>query len=265
MPYITGIDHDDTVVEMTGVVTRFGSNLVHDNVNLTIHRGEIYGLLGGSGSGKSTLLKEMIMLLQPECGEVRVLGMNLASVSREDAAKLRRRWGVLFQAGALYSSLTVAENVGIKLREYTGLPKKIVDEIVKMKITMVGLPPHAADLFPAQLSGGMVKRASLARALAMDPELLFLDEPTSGLDPVGAEEFDSLIVKLRNVLGLTVIMVTHDLDSIWTIVDRFAVLGEKKVIAQGTLQEVISNPHPVIRKFFLGARGRIRSRNGKQN
>jgi phospholipid/cholesterol/gamma-HCH transport system ATP-binding protein len=207
----------------------------------------------------------MIMLLQPESGDVRVLGMNLASISREDAERLRHRWGVLFQAGALYSSLTVAENVGIKLREYTDLPEKIVDEIVKMKINMVGLPAYAADLYPAQLSGGMVKRASLARALAMDPELLFLDEPTSGLDPVGAEEFDNLIVTLRDVLGLTVIMVTHDLDSIWTIVDRFAVLGEKKVIAEGTLQEVIRNPHPVIVKFFLGARGRIRSHNGKQN
>ena len=265
MPGINGNNHNDIVVEMRGVVTRFGSNLVHDGVNLTIRRGEIYGLLGGSGSGKSTLLKEMIMLLRPQSGDVTVLGMNLSDISRENAEMLRRRWGVLFQAGALYSSLTVAENVGIKLREYTSLPAKIVDEIVRMKINMVGLPVHAADLFPAQLSGGMVKRASLARALAMDPELLFLDEPTSGLDPVGAEEFDSLIVKLRDVLGLTVIMVTHDLDSIWTIVDRFAVLGEKKVIAEGTLKEVIRNPHPVIRKFFLGARGRIRSHNGKQN
>jgi len=258
-------NNSETVVEMRDIVTRFGPNLVHDGVNLTINKGEIYGLLGGSGSGKSTLLKEMIMLLRPESGQVSVLNINLAEISRQEAEELRQRWGVLFQAGALYSSLTVAENVGIKLKEYTGLPAGIIDEIVKMKINMVGLPAHAAELYPAQLSGGMVKRASLARALAMDPELLFLDEPTSGLDPVGAEEFDALIVKLRDVLGLTVIMVTHDLDSIWTIVDRFAVLGERKVIAEGTLDEVIKNPHPIIRKFFLGARGRIRSRNGKQN
>ncbi len=258
-------NNSETVVEMRDIVTRFGPNLVHEGVNLTINKGEIYGLLGGSGSGKSTLLKEMIMLLRPESGQVSVLNINLAEISRQEAEELRQRWGVLFQAGALYSSLTVAENVGIKLKEYTGLPAGIIDEIVKMKINMVGLPAHAAELYPAQLSGGMVKRASLARALAMDPELLFLDEPTSGLDPVGAEEFDALIVKLRDVLGLTVIMVTHDLDSIWTIVDRFAVLGERKVIAEGTLDEVIKNPHPIIRKFFLGARGRIRSRNGKQN
>ncbi len=255
----------ETVVEMKDIVTRFGVNLVHEGVNLSIRRGEIYGLLGGSGSGKSTLLKEMIMLLRPESGLVKVLGMDLSEIDMEEAEQLRSRWGVLFQAGALYSSLTVAENVGIKLKEYTGLPSRIIHEIVTMKINMAGLPAHAARLYPAQLSGGMVKRASLARALAMDPELLFLDEPTSGLDPVGAEEFDALIVKLRDVLGLTVIMVTHDLDSIYTIVDRFAVLGEKKVIAEGTLDQVIKNPHPVIKKFFLGARGRIRSRHGKQN
>ncbi len=255
----------ETVVEMKDVVTRFGSNLVHDGVSLSVRKGEIYGLLGGSGSGKSTLLKEMIMLLRPEAGVVTVLGKDLSAMGRDEAHRLRRRWGVLFQAGALYSSLTVAENVGIKLREYTDMPPKIIDEVVRMKISMTGLPPHAADLYPSQLSGGMIKRASLARALAMDPELLFLDEPTSGLDPVGAEEFDRLIVRLRDVLGLTVVMVTHDLDSIWTIVDRFAVLGDRRVIAQGSLSEVISSPHPVIRKFFWGPRGRLRSRNGKQD
>ncbi len=248
----------DTVIEMRDVVTRFGANLVHDGVSLSVRRGEIYGLLGGSGSGKSTLLKEMIMLLRPESGRVTVLGNDLANIPDDEADKLRRRWGVLFQAGALYSSLTVAENISVKLKEYTGLPESVIREMVRLKINMVGLPQHAASLYPSQLSGGMVKRASLARALAMDPELLFLDEPTSGLDPVGAEEFDSLILKLRDVLGLTVVMVTHDLDSIYTIVDRFAVIGDRKVVGEGTLDEVIKIPHPVIRSFFLGRRGRIR-------
>jgi len=251
------------VIRVSNVVTRFGDNLVHDRVSLSVREGEIYGLMGGSGSGKSTLLKEMILLLRPESGSIRVLGKNLAHLHFEEAAWLRRQWGVLFQSGALYSSLTVAQNVGMKLREYTRLPEKVIDEIVRMKIRMVGLPDHAAGLYPAELSGGMVKRASLARALAMDPRLLFLDEPTSGLDPIGAEAFDQLILKLRDMLGLTVVMVTHDLDSIWTIVDRFAVLGDRRVIAEGTLEEVIRQPHPIVRQFFWGARGRLRSAHGQ--
>ncbi|HHH14025.1 MAG TPA: ABC transporter ATP-binding protein [Thiolapillus brandeum] len=251
------------VIRVSDVVTRFGDNLVHDRVSLGVREGEIYGLMGGSGSGKSTLLKEMILLLRPESGSIRVLGKDLARLRFEEAAWLRRQWGVLFQSGALYSSLTVAQNVGMKLREYTRLPEKVIDEIVRMKIRMVGLPDHAAGLYPAELSGGMVKRASLARALAMDPRLLFLDEPTSGLDPIGAEAFDQLILKLRDMLGLTVVMVTHDLDSIWTIVDRFAVLGDRRVIAEGTLEEVIRQPHPIVRQFFWGARGRLRSAHGQ--
>jgi phospholipid/cholesterol/gamma-HCH transport system ATP-binding protein len=253
----------NTVITVKDVVTRFGDDVVHDGVSLSVRQDEIYGLLGGSGSGKSTLLKEMILLLKPTSGEVRVLGHDLNSIGLAEAASLRHEWGVLFQQGALYSSLTVLENIAIRLKEYTDLPKKLISEIARMKINMVGLPDHAADLYPSQLSGGMVKRASLARALAMDPRLLFLDEPTSGLDPVGAEEFDDLIVELRDMLDLTVVMVTHDLDSIWTIVDRFAVLGDKKVIAEGTLEEVIEQPHPVIRQFFWGERGRLRSGHGK--
>jgi len=253
----------NTIINVSDVVTRFGNKLVHDGVSLSVRQGEIYGLLGGSGSGKSTLLKEFIMLLRPQAGEISVFGQNLLVINRSDAAMLRHQWGVLFQAGALYSSLTVEENVGIKLREYTDLPVKLIQDIVRMKINMVGLPQTAADLYPAELSGGMIKRAALARALAMDPELLFLDEPTSGLDPVGAEAFDNLILELRDILGLTVVMVTHDLDSIWTIVDRFAVLGEKKVIAEGTLDQVRENPHPIVEQFFGGVRGRIRIRNGK--
>ncbi|NOR71753.1 MAG: ATP-binding cassette domain-containing protein [Methylomarinum sp.] len=254
---------NNTVIEVSNVVTRFGENIVHDGISLSVRQGEIYGLLGGSGSGKSTLLKEMIMLLRPQSGQIKVLEQNLSTITRTDAAILRRHWGILFQSGALYSSLTVAENVGIKLREYTDLPLELIQDIVRMKINMVGLPDNAATLYPAELSGGMVKRAALARALVMDPELLFLDEPSSGLDPIGAEAFDNLILELREILGLTVVMVTHDLDSIWTTVDRFAVLGDKKVIAEGILNEVKDAPHPIIRQFFGGVRGRIRRQNGK--
>ena len=252
-----------TIISAANVVTQFGDNVVHDGVSLNVQHGEIYGLLGGSGSGKSTLMKEMIMLLQPVSGKLHVLGHDLMTISRSEAASLQGQWGVLFQHGALYSSLTVMENVAIMLKEYTNLPAKLIREIVRMKINLVGLPDYAADLYPSQLSGGMIKRASLARALAMDPRLLFLDEPTSGLDPIGAEEFDNLILELRDMLDLTVVMVTHDLDSIWTIVDRFAVLANKKVIAEGTLNEVIEQPHPVIQQFFWGERGRLRSGYGK--
>lgn len=254
---------NNTIITVSDIVTRFGTNVIHEGISLSVRRGEIYGLLGGSGSGKSTLLKQMIMLLRPESGEITLLGHDLMTISRNDAASLRHHWGVLFQGGALYSSLTVAENVGIKLREHTDLPKDMIEDLVQMKIKMVGLPPHAAALYPAELSGGMIKRAALARALAMDPQLLFLDEPTSGLDPIGAEAFDNLIVELRDILDLTVVMVTHDLDSIWTIVDRFAVLGEKKVIAEGTLNEVVQAPHPIVKQYFGGPRGQIRSRDGK--
>lgn len=254
---------NDTIITVSDIVTRFGTNVIHKGISLSVRQGEVYGLLGGSGSGKSTLLKQMIMLLRPESGKITLLGHDLMTISRNDAASLRHHWGVLFQGGALYSSLTVAENVAIKLREYTDLPEDMIEELVQMKIKMVGLPQNAATLYPAELSGGMVKRAALARALVMDPQLLFLDEPTSGLDPIGAEAFDNLIIELRDILGLTVVMVTHDLDSIWTIVDRFAVLGEKKVIAEGSLNEVVHTSHPIVQQFFGGPRGQIRSRDGK--
>lgn len=248
---------------MKNVVTEFGVNRVHDGVSLHVDQGEIYGLLGGSGSGKTTLLKEMIMLLAPKMGEITILGQNILTSSDKDKDFLRRQWGVLFQNGALFSSLTVAENVAISLKEYTDIPASLINDIVSMKISMVGLPPHVASLYPAELSGGMIKRASLARALAMDPKLLFLDEPTSGLDPVGAAAFDQLILQLRDMLELTIVMVTHDLDSIWTTVDRLAVLGEKKVLVEGTLDDVIKSEHPDIKAFFRGKRGLTRMQNGK--
>ena len=250
-------------ISVSNIVTRFGQEVVHDGISMSVNHGEIYGLLGGSGAGKSTLLKEMIMLLQPESGEISVLGKQLSTISRNDAASLRRQWGVLFQGGALYSSLTVADNIGIKLREHTDLPATLIEDIIHIKIRMVGLPDFAANLYPGELSGGMIKRASLARSLAMDPKLLFLDEPTSGLDPIGAEAIDHLILELREILGLTIVMVTHDLDSIWTIVDRFSVIGDKQIIAEGTLKEVIENPHPIVKEFFRGPRGLIRSSHGK--
>lgn len=250
----------EAVITMRDIVTRFGENIIHDQVNLSVYAGDIYGLLGGSGSGKSTLLREMIMLLRPASGKIKILGQDILNLGQHDMHELRKRWGVLFQSGALYSSLNVAENIAITLKEYTDLPADLIHEIVIAKIKMVGLPAHAADLFPAELSGGMIKRASLARALAMDPQILFLDEPTSGLDPVGAEAFDNLIVNLRDLLGFSVVMVTHDLDSIWTIVDRLCVLGDKRVVAEGTLDEVMTVEHPVIDNFFKGKRGALRHR-----
>lgn len=250
-------------ITVSNVVTQFGRTVVHDGVNLTVNRGEIYGILGGSGSGKSTLLKEMIMLLRPQAGEISVLGQDILTISRDDAAKIRRKWGVLFQGGALYSSLTVKENIAIQLREYSELSPDLIEDIVIMKIKMMGLAENVANLYPAELSGGMIKRVALARALAMDPELLFLDEPTSGLDPVGAEAFDNLILKLRDILGLTIVMVSHDLDSIWSTVDRLCVLGEKKVIVEGSINEVNESQHALVKLFFGGVRGRIRSQYGK--
>lgn len=239
-----------TVIRVKDVVTVFGENLIHDHLSCSVHENEIYALLGGSGSGKSTLLREMILLGRPLQGEIEVLGYKLNDLSPEQAHDLRRQWGVLFQSGALYSSLTVGENIALLYKEYTDLSPKLTRELIKLKIDLVGLPPHAINLYPSELSGGMVKRAALARALALDPKLLFLDEPTSGLDPFSSRQFDALILQLRDLLGLTIVMVTHDLDTIHHIVDRFALLGEKKVIAEGTLDEVLSINHPLIDYFF---------------
>ena len=238
------------VIAVRDVVTAFGQNLIHDHVSCTVFENEIYALLGGSGSGKSTLLREMIMLGTPQNGRIEVLGQDLSALSYPEAQELRRRWGVLFQSGALYSSLSVGENIALLYHEYTDLPPRLIRELVKLKIDLVGLPAHAIHLYPGELSGGMVKRAALARALALDPKLLFLDEPTSGLDPLSSRQFDTLIRELRDLLGLTVVLVTHDLDTIHHIVDRFALLGEKKVIAEGTLPEVLAIDHPIIDYFF---------------
>lgn len=240
----------EKIIIAKDIVTSFGSTVIHDGLSLTVNKGDIYGILGESGSGKTLLMKEMIMLLKPTSGEMWVLGHNLSDIGYQDAQMLRRQWGVLFQFGALFTSLTVAENIALQLKEYTHISKKMRDEIVKTKISMVGLPVRAGGLYPSELSGGMIKRAALARALAMDPQLLFLDEPTSGLDPIGARNFDALIVELRELLGITVVMITHDLDSIYSIIDRFSVLADKHVVAEGTLENVLQSDHPFVEKFF---------------
>ena len=238
------------VIEVKDVVTRFGERTIHDGVNLHIDADEIYGILGESGSGKSVLMKEMIMLLRPNEGEVSVLGKSLNNISFKEAQKLRSDWGVLFQFGALFSSLTIAENIEVQLKEYTNISKMMRTKLVRSKLALVGLEAHVGAMYPSELSGGMVKRAALARALAMEPKLLFLDEPTSGLDPIGARNFDALIVELRDLLGITVVMITHDLDSIFSIVDRMAVLADKHVVAEGTLENVLQSTHPFVEAFF---------------
>jgi phospholipid/cholesterol/gamma-HCH transport system ATP-binding protein len=238
------------VIEVKGIVTRFGERTIHNDLSLHIDKNEIYGILGESGSGKSVLMKEMIMLLEPNDGDITILGHRLNTIKYKEAQALRREWGVLFQFGALYSSMTIAENIEVQLKEYTNISKEMRSKLVYSKISLVGLDPYVARLYPSELSGGMVKRAALARALAMEPKLLFLDEPTSGLDPVGARNFDNLIVELRDRLGITVVMITHDLDSIFSIVDRMAVLADKHVVAEGTLKNVLQSQHPFVEEFF---------------
>ncbi|MCC8194073.1 MAG: ATP-binding cassette domain-containing protein [Deltaproteobacteria bacterium] len=246
----------EIVVSLRGISNRFGDNVVHENLDLDIYKNEILGLIGGSGSGKSVLLRTMLWLREPQGGTVSVMGVNLKDATREEWECIRRQWGVLFQDGALFSSLTVEENIQAPLREFTTLSKRLMREIAAMKIHMVGLPPEAAKLYPSELSGGMRKRAGLARALAFDPALLFLDEPTAGLDPLGAEAFDELLLGLRDTLGLTVCMVTHDLDSLHAVCDRIAVLAEKHIYATGTIAELTRNPYPWIQDYFNGPRGR---------
>lgn len=238
------------IIEARDIVSVFGESIIHDHISCTVRENEIYALLGGSGSGKSTLLREMILLQRPQSGSLKVLGFDLETITPLEAQSLRRQWGVLFQSGALFSSLTVGENIAMLYREYTDIPPKLIDELIAIKIDLVGLPAHARFLYPSELSGGMIKRAALARALALDPKLLFLDEPTSGLDPFSSRQFDTLIRQLRDLLGLTVVMVTHDLDTIHHSIDRFALLGDKKVIAEGTLNEVLQIDHPIVNYFF---------------
>jgi phospholipid/cholesterol/gamma-HCH transport system ATP-binding protein len=243
------------VIRVRGLVTRFGRQVVHDGLDLDVRQGEVLGVVGGSGTGKSVLLKEILGLIQPAEGRIEMLGHDVARTVGAERVALQARTGVLFQSGALFSSMTVAENVMVPLKEHTDLPRPLIKEIARIKVAMSGLPPSACAKYPSELSGGMVKRAALARALSLDPDILFLDEPTAGLDPIGAAAFDQLIRNLQRSLGLTVFMVTHDLDSLTSICDRIAVLIDKK-IRVGTLEQHLADPHPWIRDYFHGPRGR---------
>jgi phospholipid/cholesterol/gamma-HCH transport system ATP-binding protein len=250
------------VITVRGLRNSFGEQVVHDGLDLTVCRGEILGVVGGSGTGKSVLLRSIIGLQTPDAGEVEVLGENMIGRDEDEAKNIRRRWGILFQNGALFSTLTVAENVEVPIREYFPyLKPPLLDEIASYKIAMGGLSADAGPKYPSELSGGMVKRAGLARALALDPELLFLDEPTAGLDPIAAAAFDELIKSLQERLDLTVFLITHDLDTLHAICDRVAVLADKKVIAVGTIPELLALDHPWIQEYFNGPRGRAAAEN----
>jgi phospholipid/cholesterol/gamma-HCH transport system ATP-binding protein len=245
------------IITVRGLRNAFGDAVIHEDVDLTVCRGEILGVVGGSGTGKSVLLRSVIGLQTPAAGEIEVLGENMVGRTEDEAKNIRRRWGILFQNGALFSTLTVAENVEVPIREYFPFLKPpLLDEIASYKIAMGGLPPDAGPKYPSELSGGMVKRAGLARALALDPELLFLDEPTAGLDPIAAAAFDELIRSLQKRLDLTVFLITHDLDTLHAICDRVAVLADGRVVAVGTIPELLALDHPWIQEYFNGPRGR---------
>ncbi|HEY0326982.1 MAG TPA: ABC transporter ATP-binding protein [Allosphingosinicella sp.] len=248
---------DDVVICVRDLKNCFGEQVVHEDLDLDVKRGEIIGVVGGSGTGKSVLMRSIIGLQTPVEGEIKVFGTSMIGKDETEARNIRRRWGVLFQAAALFSTLTVAENVQLPIREYfPGIDQELMDEIAAYKIAMTGLADDAGAKYPAELSGGMKKRAGVARALALDPDLLFLDEPTAGLDPIGAAAFDELILDLRNALHLTVFLITHDLDTLYAICDRVAVLADRKVIAVGTIDELLALDHPWIQEYFRGPRGR---------
>ena len=260
----SAVNSNGAVIEINKVSTRFGDHVVHSELDLEVRQSEVFALVGGSGSGKSTLLREMILLHRPDSGSIRVLGVDLDGLTDEGALELRRRWGVMFQHGGLFGSLSVNENLELPLREHTGLDDVLIDEIVAWKLAMTGLEPEVGAQYPSELSGGMMKRASLARALALDPELLFLDEPTAGLDPESAGGVDLLVRKLRDMFGLTIVMITHDLDLLWQVADRVAVLGEGKVQGIGSMSELSHLDNPAIRQFFDGPRGRAAQEQEKQ-
>jgi phospholipid/cholesterol/gamma-HCH transport system ATP-binding protein len=247
----------DAVIKVRDLVVGFGDHVVLDHVNLDVYRGEILGFVGGSGAGKSVLMRTIVGLLPKRTGKIAVFGVDLNEASDAERQAIERRWGVLFQQGALFSSLTVRENLQFPVREYLKLSQRLLDELVIAKLEMVGLDAGVCEKFPSELSGGMTKRVALARALALDPEIVFLDEPTSGLDPIGAGDFDSLIATLQRTLGLTVFMVTHDLDSLHTVCDRIAVLADRKVIAAGTMDTMLSSNHPWLKAYFHGKRSRV--------
>ncbi|WP_299153532.1 ABC transporter ATP-binding protein [uncultured Tateyamaria sp.] len=246
----------EAVIKVRGLVNRFGTQVVHDNLDLDVWRGEVLGIVGGSGTGKSVLLRTIVGLNQPAAGTINVLGADVLHGSRAERLQAERRWGVAFQDGALFSSLTVMQNVMAPMREHLNLSHALMCALGQLKISLVGLPPLACGKLPSELSGGMRKRAALARALSLDPEIVFLDEPTAGLDPIGAAAYDDLIDELKRSLGLTVFMVTHDLDSLYAICDRIAVLAEKKVLVEGPIEGMTDVDHPWVQEYFTGPRAR---------
>jgi phospholipid/cholesterol/gamma-HCH transport system ATP-binding protein len=246
----------EAVIEVRGLRNQFGTHVVHDNLDLDVWRGEILGVVGGSGTGKSVLLRSIAGLQRPAAGSVRMLGTDMESASEAELARLSDRVGVMFQDGALFSSLTVRENVEVPLRNIEGLDPATREALARLKISLSGLPWLAGDKYPSELSGGMRKRAGLARALALDPEIVFLDEPTAGLDPIGAAAFDALILNLSRTLGLTVFLVTHDLDTLYATCDRIAVLSKKRVLAAGTLDDMLEVDDPWVQEYFKGPRAR---------
>lgn len=259
----TVMEQSDIAISVRGIRNSFGDQVVHDGLDLDVRKGEIMGVVGGSGTGKSVLMRAIIGLQTPDEGEIHVFGESMIGRSDDEALAIRKRWGVLFQGGALFSTLTVAENVEVPIREYyPNIGAELRDEIAAYKIRMTGLPAEAGPKYPSELSGGMKKRAGLARALALDPDLLFLDEPTTGLDPIGAAAFDEQTRQLQQTLGLTVFLITHDLDTLYSICDRVAVLADKKVIAVGTIDELLATDHPWIQEYFNGPRGPRRDGGG---
>lgn len=246
----------DVLLSVRDLTVGFGDKLILDNLSLDINRGEILGFVGASGAGKSVLLRTILGLIHKRSGTIKLFDVDLEKATDEERLKIDMRTGMLFQHGALFSALSVLENVQVPMREYLDLPKPLMDELALLKIELVGLPRDAASKFPSELSGGMTKRAALARALALDPDIVFLDEPTSGLDPISAAEFDELVGKMRDTMGLTVYMVTHDLDSLFSVCDRVAVLGNKKVLVEGTIEDMLKSEEPWVKSYFRGKRAR---------
>ncbi|MDF1827053.1 MAG: ATP-binding cassette domain-containing protein [Legionellaceae bacterium] len=238
------------IIEISGLKNYLGDQWVHTDVNLSVNKGEIFGIIGGSGSGKTTILRSILMLLKPTAGSVRVFGQALENIDQHDAERLYKRWGVLYQHSALFSGMSVLENIMFPMQELANLPEEFIKQLALIKLVLVGLPPHAAYKLPSELSGGMQRRAAAARAIAMDPELLFLDEPTSGLDPLGAKQFDELILFLRRALNLTVVIVSHDIDSLSRTANRVAFVGEGKILAIDPIDKLMKNKHPLISKYF---------------
>ncbi|PTE22310.1 ABC transporter ATP-binding protein [Cereibacter changlensis JA139] len=244
----------ENIIEVRGLKNQFGRNVIHEDLDLDVKRGEVLGIVGGSGTGKSVLLRSIVGLQKPKEGSIKAFGIDVLKADPKEMAEVENRWGVMFQDGALFSSLTVRENVEAPMRARLKLDAQTRSALADLRIAMVGLPPKATTLYPSELSGGMRKRAGLARALALDPDIVFLDEPTAGLDPIGASDFDTLIKSLQKAMGLTVFMVTHDLDTLHATCDRVAVLAEKKVLVTGTMAEMLDVDHPWVREYFHGPR-----------